>query len=77
MMTEETKPVIEINGTTYTEDQLTEKQVVLINHVQSMDAKVSKAQFELDQLTVGRKAFMDMLAADLESPEEVPEESKE
>jgi len=77
MMTEETKPVIEINGTTYTEDQLTEKQVMLINHVQSMDAKVSKAQFELDQLAVGRKAFMDMLAADLESPEEVPEESKE
>lgn len=68
-MTKETKPVIEINGTTYTEDQLTEKQQLLIKHVQSMDAKINNAQFELDQLSVGRKAFMEMLAADLETPD--------
>jgi|SaaInl6LU_22_DNA_1037377.scaffolds.fasta_scaffold06805_9 hypothetical protein len=72
-----TKPVIEINGTSYTEDQLTEKQALLIKHVQNLDSKVNTAQFELDQLTVSRKAFMDMLAADLESSAETPEESKE
>jgi hypothetical protein len=72
-----TKPVIEINGTSYTEDQLTEKQALLIKHVQNLDSKVNTAQFELDQLTVSRKAFMDMLTADLESSVETPEESKE
>lgn len=72
-----TKPVIEINGTSYTEDQLTEKQALLIKHIQDLDSKVSAAQFEMDQLAVSRKAFMEMLLADLESPEEVPEESKE
>jgi hypothetical protein len=72
-----TKPVIEINGTSYTEDQLTEKQALLIKHVQNLDSKVNTAQFELDQLNVSRKAFMDMLTADLESSVETPEESKE
>jgi hypothetical protein len=72
-----TKPVIEINGTSYTEDQLTEKQALLIKHVQNLDSKVNTAQFELDQLNVSRKAFMDMLTADLESSAETPEESKE
>ena len=72
-----TKPVIEINGTSYTEDQLTEKQALLIKHVQNLDSKVNTAQFELDQLTVSRKAFMDLLVEDLTPPAETPEESKE
>ncbi|MDA8817023.1 hypothetical protein N9N32_00165 [Alphaproteobacteria bacterium] len=72
-----TKPVIEINGTSYTEDQLTEKQALLIKHIQNLDSKVNTAQFEMDQLTVSRKAFMDMLVVDLESTEEAPEESEE
>jgi hypothetical protein len=72
-----TKPVIEINGTSYTEDQLTEKQTLLIQHIQDLDSKVNTAQFEMDQLTVSRKAFMDLLVEDLTPPAETPEESKE
>ena len=72
-----TKPVIEINGTSYTEDQLTEKQTLLIQHIQDLDSKVNTAQFEMDQLTVSRKAFMDLLIEDLAPPAETPEESKE
>ena len=62
----ETKPVvITINDVDYTEDQLSEEQKVLINHVADLDRKIGSAQFNLDQLQVGRSAFMQMLTTSL------------
>ena len=62
----EKKPVtITINEVDYTEDQLTEEQKVLINHVADLDRKIGSTRFNLDQLQVGRDAFMNMLTASL------------
>lgn len=62
----EKKPVtITINDVDYTEDQLTDEQKVLINHVADLDRKIGSARFNLDQLQVGRDAFMNMLTASL------------
>lgn len=62
----EKKPVtITINEVDYTEDQLTDEQKVLINHVADLDRKIGSARFNLDQLQVGRDAFMNMLTASL------------
>jgi hypothetical protein len=70
-MAEKTPNVITINDKDYTEDQLTDQQKVIINHVADLDRKIRSAQFNLDQLTVGRDAFMQMLNASLvESAEE-------
>ncbi len=64
-MAEKQPKTITINGTEYTEDQLTDQQKVMINHVADLDRKIGSTQFNLDQLQVGRKAFMDMLEASL------------
>ena len=64
-MTEKKPNVIEINGTEYTEDQLTDQQKVIINHIADLDRKIRSTQFNLDQLTVGRDAFVNILTASL------------
>jgi hypothetical protein len=38
----------------------------MVNHVADLDRKIGTTQFNLDQLGVGKKAFMDMLTASLE-----------
>ena len=64
----EDKKVITINDVDYTEDQLTDQQKVMINHINSLQQKINSAQFNLDQLNVGREAFVNMLAGSLEVP---------
>jgi hypothetical protein len=64
-MAEKKPATITINDRDYTEDQLTDQQKVIINHVADLDRKIRSAQFNLDQLTVGRDAFVNMLAASL------------
>jgi hypothetical protein len=62
----EKKPfVITINDKDYTEDQLNDQQKVLINHIADLDRKIGSTQFNLDQLQVGRNAFMNMLTESL------------
>lgn len=71
-MSEKKTKTVTINGTDYTEDQLTDNQKVMINHIADLDRKIGSTQFNLDQLNVGRQAFLDMLTASLEQePEEV------
>jgi len=67
-MAEKQTKTISINGTDYTEDQLTDQQKVMINHVADLDRKMGSAQFNLDQLAVGKQAFVDMLTKSLEDP---------
>ena len=65
---------ITIDGRDYTEDQLTDKQKVLINHVADLDRKIGSTQFNLDQLAVGREAFVKMLTESLDEPTKENEE---
>jgi len=69
-MAEKKTNTISINDVEYTEDQLTDQQKVMINHVTDLDRKIKSAQFNLDQLTVGRSAFMNLVTASLEAPAE-------
>ena len=69
-MTEKQANVITINDKDYTEDQLTDQQKVIINHIGDLDRKIRSAQFNLDQLSVGREAFVKMLNDTLETHEE-------
>jgi len=64
-MGEKQTATITIDGTDYTEDQLTVQQKAIINHISDLDRKIRSAQFNLDQLTVGRDAFIQMLNASL------------
>jgi len=67
MAKEKTANVITIDDKEYTEDQLTDEQKVMINHITSLDQKIGSARFNLDQLSVGRDAFMNMLKQSLEA----------
>jgi hypothetical protein len=42
---------------------------VIINHIGDLDRKIRSTQFNLDQLTVGRDAFVNMLTASLAETE--------
>ncbi len=63
---------ITINGEEHDVDSLTQEQISLVNHVSDLDNKIKTAQFSLDQLSVGRNAFMNMLTESLSA--DVPEE---
>ena len=69
MVKEKQTQTITIDDVEYTEDQLTDQQKVMINHIGDLDRKIRSTQFNLDQLNVGRSAFMNMLKTSLEAPE--------
>ena len=73
-MVEKQTKTITINDKEYTEDQLTDQQKVLINHIGDLDRKINSTQFNLDQLTVGRDAFMSLLSQSLQQEEEAAQE---
>tara|TARA_R100001463_G_scaffold136236_2_gene201116 strand:- start:9184 stop:9399 length:216 start_codon:yes stop_codon:yes gene_type:complete len=69
-MAEDKKATITIDDKDYTEDQLTNEQKVMVNHINSLQQKINSAEFNLDQLRVGQKAFVDMLKGSLEKVDE-------
>ena len=66
----EDKKVITIDNKDYTEDQLNDTQKVIINHINSLSQKIGSAEFNLDQLKVGKDAFVKMLTESLKEQEE-------
>ena len=74
MSKKQKEQTITINDTEHKVSDLTEQQVVMVNHVQDLDRKLSSAQFNLDQLNVGRSAFMDMLTQSFEETAVVEQE---
>ena len=57
---------ITINDVEYTYEDMTEQQQAMVNHCNDLDRKIKSTQFNLDQLSVGKDAFVNMLIADLE-----------
>lgn len=64
------KTPITIDGVDYKYEDLTTEQQVLFNHCVDLDRKIGSAQFNLDQLMVGKDAFIKMLKESLEKPKE-------
>ena len=65
----EDKKVITIDDKDYTEDQLTDTHKTIINHINSLQQKIGSAEFNLDQLKVGKEAFVKMLGDSLKEEE--------
>ena len=72
-----TPQTVTINDKEYNVDDLTQEQVGLVNHVADLDRKLSSAQFNLDQLNVGRGAFMNMLTESLKVADSEPAKVEE
>ena len=62
-------PVI-VNNKEYFAENLTDQQRSMLNHIQDLDRKLKSAKFNVDQLSVGREAFISMLSKSLENVDE-------
>lgn len=63
------KTPITIDDVEYKFEDLTPEQQQLFNHCIDLDRKIGSAQFNLDQLTVGKNAFITMLKDSLNKAE--------
>jgi len=65
-MGKDNKPqMITIDGTEYDTNDFTEEQIILTNHCLDLDRKIGSTQFQLQQLQVGKEAFIRMLKESL------------
>ena len=74
MAEKKTTPIV-IDDTEYQYEDMTQEQQVLVNHVADLDRKIKSTQFNLDQLNVGRGAFMNALTKALTVEPETEEEA--
>tara|TARA_R110000803_G_scaffold9017_6_gene28756 strand:- start:562 stop:792 length:231 start_codon:yes stop_codon:yes gene_type:complete len=72
-MGKKSKTPITVNDTEYFKEDMSGEQQLLLDHVQDLDRKLHTTQFNVDQLTVGRQKFIELLAASLEAVEDVEE----
>ena len=70
------KTPITVNDKEYIIEDMTDGQKILLNHVNDLGRKMDNARFNLDQLAVGRDAFVARLADSLENPEEAEAEEE-
>lgn len=66
-----TPQVITIDGTEYNANDFNEQEVMYLNHLMDLDRKIGSTQFQLQQLMVGKDAFLNMLKTELAKPKEV------
>jgi len=64
------KTPVTINGTDYNVEDMTQEQQAMVNHIADLDRKLSSARFNVDQLQVGREAFVNMLTTSLEAKDD-------
>jgi hypothetical protein len=61
---------ITVNDKEYILEDMTDQQKAMVNHINDLDRKLASARFNVDQLAVGRDAFVSMLSQSLESEDE-------
>lgn len=70
-MSENTKKTqIVLDDITYYFEDMTTEQQMFVNHINDLERKIAGASFSLDQLQVGKQAFVQMLKQSLETKEE-------
>jgi hypothetical protein len=73
-MGKDKKTPIVINDVEYLFEDMTQEQQLIVNHVADLDRKIASSQFNLDQLSVGKQAFIKMLEEALaKQPETIDE----
>ena len=69
-MAEKKTNTVTINGADHNYDDLNDTQKVFLEHTADLERKIRSAQFNLDQLKIGREAFLNMLTKSLADPAE-------
>lgn len=63
-------PVVNLDGKDYKVDDLTDNQKMIITHIQDLSRKIESSQFNLQQLNVGKDAFVNLLKQELDKDED-------
>ena len=63
-------PVVNLDGKDYKVDDLSENQKMIITHIQDLSRKIESTQFNLQQLNVGKDAFVGLLKQELDKDED-------
>jgi len=75
-MAENKKTPITIDDKEYHFEDMTQKQQTILNHLADLEKKINGTKFNLDQLTVGKDAFIKMLKQSLAETKEKTEKTE-
>ena len=64
------KTMITLDDVEYVFEDMTPEQQAMVNHIDDLSRKIAGAQFSMDQLNVGKAAFIKMLKDALEPKEQ-------
>ena len=59
------KPVLTFDDKEYVIEDMTDEQKALLNHINDLQNKMNSMQFNLDQVSVGKEAFIEKLRESL------------
>lgn len=62
--------IVTIDNVEYDANNFNEEQVALFNHCLDLDRKIGSTNFQLQQLNVGKSAFVNLLKESLTAPKE-------
>ena len=62
--------MINLDGKDYDVNDMTDNQKVIINHIQDLTRKMETTQFNLQQMQVGKDAFVNLLKTELTKDED-------
>lgn len=65
------KNQVTIDDVNYDFEDMKPEQQAMVNHLVDLDRKISSTAFNLDQLQVGKNAFLSMLRESLSKVEEI------
>ena len=70
-MAKNEKKTITVNDVEHNIEDLNEQQIAMVNHIADLDKKLGSLRFNMDQLQVGREAFVNMLTSSFDDEEAV------
>ena len=73
-MAKKEKTAITIDEKEYFYEDLTQEQQIIVNHISDLQRKISSSEFNLQQLSFGKDAFVDALKKALEEEQNKEEE---
>jgi hypothetical protein len=76
-MSKNEKNLITVNDIEYNVDDFTDEQKIMLNHINDLGRKLDNARFNLDQLNIGREAFIQRLSISLDEAIVEAEEAEE
>jgi hypothetical protein len=69
MGNKEKTPVV-LDDVEYFYEDMNQQQQMMVNHIQDLDRKIGSMSFNIDQLNVGKAAFVKLLKEALEAKSE-------